>query len=117
MTKRMQTKSSLDMDGSLAAIRLEGDITSTSREAVLGVYELLPIETREILLDFSKVPYLNSSGIALVIELTMEARKADRQMLIFGLTPHFQKVFAMVGLTKYTAIHATESEARKSLSR
>jgi len=58
--------------GDLAVMRFDGDITSTSEEAVLGQYKALPAGTTKILLDFSKVPYLNSSGIALVIQLMMD---------------------------------------------
>ncbi len=94
-------------------LRFEGDITSTSREAVLGSYEALDkVMVKRIVLDFSKVPYLNSSGIALVIQLMLEARKVGQKVECFGLTAHFVKVFTMVGLAKYTRMHATEADAR-----
>jgi anti-sigma B factor antagonist len=112
MTPQAQTKVKVERNGSLAVLRLEGDLTSTSKEAVLGAYEKLPSDTKEILLDFSKVQYLNSSGIAVVIQLLMKANKSARKVQTFGLTPHFQKVFTMLGLTKYTALHANESAAK-----
>src|SRR5947199_9905042 len=103
-----QTKAKVERNGSLAVLRFEGDVTSASKEAVLGSYEKLPRDTTEILLDFSKVQYLNSSGIALVIQLLMEANKSGQKVQTFGLTPHFQKVFTMLGLTKYTTLHPNE---------
>jgi anti-sigma B factor antagonist len=115
MTQPIQTKAKVERDGALAIVRLDGDITSASRDAVLGTYEALPADTRAVALDFSKVPYLNSSGIALVIQLVMEANKAGRRVAVFGLTSHFQKVFTMVGLAKYTTLHADETGARASL--
>ncbi len=58
----------------VTVIRFTGDISSTSREAVLGTYHGLPEPDRaRILLDFSKVEYINSSGIALVIQMLLEA--------------------------------------------
>jgi anti-sigma B factor antagonist len=108
----MPTKTKVEQIGDIAVMRFEGDITSTSEEAILGSYKALPTPTTKILLDFSKVPYLNSSGIALVIQLLMAASKAPQKVLCFGLTPHFVKVFTMLGLAKYTTLHADEASAR-----
>ena len=100
----------------VTALRFVGDISSTSKEAVLGAYQELPKEkVKLVLLDFSKVEYINSSGIALVIQMLMEASKADQTIAAFGLTPHFQKVFTMVGITKYAALHRDEATAIASL--
>ena len=112
----LQTKAHVESEGSLATIRLEGDVTSASKEAVLGTYQRLPEEVRQVLLDFGKVPYLNSSGIALVIQLLMDASKRGRRVETFGLTAHFQKVFTMLGLTKYTTIHPDENAAKAALA-
>ena len=90
--------------------------TSTSEDAVLGSYNALPADTKKVLLDFSKVPYLNSSGIALVIQLMMAASKVPQKVLCFGLTPHFVKVFTMLGLAKYTTLHADEAAARAAVT-
>jgi anti-anti-sigma factor len=71
----------------------------------------LPEGAKRILLDFSKVEYLNSSGIALVIQMMIAANKRGQAIQTFGLTPHFQKVFTMVGITKYTTLHKDEQTA------
>jgi anti-anti-sigma factor len=95
----------------IIVLRFSGDITSGSKAAVLGTYQGLPRETKRILLDFSKVEYLNSSGIALIIQMLMEAAKAGQSIQTFGLSPHFQKVFTMVGINKYTGLYPDERAA------
>lgn len=95
----------------ITVIRFNGDITSTSQVAVTGTYESLPEAAKRILLDFSKVEYLNSSGIALVIQMMIAASKKGQKIVTFGLTPHFVKVFTMVGITKYTSLHPDEKTA------
>jgi anti-sigma B factor antagonist len=95
----------------VTVLRFAGDITSTSQSAVLGTYDGLPEAVKRILLDFSKVEYLNSSGIALVIQMMIAAGKRGQKIQTFGLTPHFQKVFTMVGITKYTSLHPDEATA------
>ncbi|MDE3104396.1 MAG: STAS domain-containing protein [Acidobacteriota bacterium] len=92
-------------------LRFAGDITSASQAAVLGTYQGLAETTRRILIDFSKVEYLNSSGIALVIQMMIAANKKGQVIQSFGLTPHFQKVFTMVGITRYSKLHADEATA------
>ena len=100
----------------VSVLRFEGDIASTSKEAVLGAYQGLPKSTVKIvLLDFSKVDYINSSGIALVIQLLMEANNAGQKVYAFGLSPHFTKVFTMVGITKYAGLFPTQAEAIAAL--
>jgi len=106
------TKTKVDKTGDTAVMRFEGDITSASESAVLGTYNALDGDVRKVLLDFSHVPYLNSSGIALVIQLLMAAGKASRKVVCFGLSPHFIKVFTMLGLAKYTTLHVDEAAAR-----
>src|SRR5271165_6146593 len=95
----------------ITVLRFAGDITSTSRAAVLGTYQGLAENVKRILLDFSKVEYLNSSGIALVIQMMIAANKRGQAIQSFGLTAHFQKVFTMVGITKYTKLHPDEPSA------
>jgi anti-sigma B factor antagonist len=100
----------------VTALHFEGDIASTSKEAVLGTYQALPkSDVKRILLDFTKVDYINSSGIALIIQLLIEAAGAGQKVFLVGLSPHFVKVFTMVGITKYSTLAATQAEALAAL--
>lgn len=96
----------------VTVLAFSGDISSTSKEAVLGAYHHLNGSDSAVLLDFTAVDYINSSGIAIIIQMLMEANKsASKPIGIYGLTPHFQKVFTMVGINKYAALHGDESTA------
>jgi anti-anti-sigma factor len=112
-----ETKSRVDQltspaGHSVTVIRFEGDIASTSKDAVIGTYQSLNKETAKIiLLDFTKVDYINSSGIALVIQLLMEASNSGQKVYAFGLSAHFNKVFTMVGITKYAGLFPTQTDA------
>jgi anti-sigma B factor antagonist len=100
----------------VAVLRFEGDIASTSKDAVLGTYQSLPkATTKLVLLDFTRVDYINSSGIALVIQLLIEASNSGQKVYAFGLSAHFTKVFTMVGITKYAELFPSESEALAAL--
>ena len=100
----------------VAVLRFEGDIASTSKDAVLGTYQGLAKATNKIvLLDFTKVDYINSSGIALVIQMLIEASNSGQKVYAFGLSAHFTKVFTMVGITKYAGLFPTQAEALTAL--
>lgn len=100
----------------VSVLRFEGDISSTSKDAVLGTYQSLPKETAKlVLLDFTKVEYINSSGIALVIQMLIEASNSGQKVYAYGLSPHFTKVFTMVGITKYAGLFPSQAEAMAAL--
>jgi anti-anti-sigma factor len=96
---------------SITVLRFTGDITSASKAAVLGTFQGLPADAKRVLLDFSGVDYLNSSGIAIIIQLMIAASKGGQKIQTFGLKPHFIKVFTMVGITRYTTLHPDEQTA------
>ena len=96
----------------VTVLRFEGDISSASKDAVIGSYQgLNKVTVKTVLLDFTKVEYINSSGIALVIQVLMEAANSGQKVLAFGLSAHFQKVFTMVGITKYAGLFPTQAAA------
>ena len=56
----------------VTCLRFTGDVSSLSKDAIVGTYQSLDKAThKRILLDFKGVEYLNSSGIALVIQVLM----------------------------------------------
>jgi anti-sigma B factor antagonist len=95
----------------VAILAFTGDIASTSKEAMLQAYHGVGA-VKKVLLDFSGVDYINSSGIAIIIQMLLEERAAGHRTIgIFGLTPHFKKVFTMVGVAKYATISADQAAA------
>ncbi len=101
---------------SVEVLAFTGDISSTSKDAILEAYKGIPAGTERVLLDFRGVEYINSSGIAIIIQLLLEAHKAGKRTIgIFGLTPHFNKVFTMVGVAKYATLSPDEATALSRL--
>jgi anti-sigma B factor antagonist len=81
----------------VTCLRFSGDISSASKDAIVGTYQALDKATnKHLLLDF-------------------KANKAGQTVAICGLTPHFTKVFTMVGITKYATLSADETAALAAL--
>jgi anti-anti-sigma factor len=102
--------------GKLAIIDLEGDVTIFAEEAISQAYrESADGNPPNIALNFAKSEYINSAGIAVIINVVTEARKNNQRIFIVGLTPHFQKIFRMVGLAQYAQILDTEEDVHSRL--
>jgi len=116
-TTKVEQRSATSASGSpVGVLAFSGDISSTSKEAILAAWHGLDGASSRVLLDFTGVEYINSSGIAIIIQMLLEASKTGgRTIAIFGLSPHFQKVFTMVGINKYAALHTNEAAALASL--
>ena len=114
-----ETKASVDQisdgnGGRVTVLRFSGDISSNSHDALLGTYTTVS-KSLPVLLDFSKVEYINSSGIALVIQMLIEAANSGQKVFAYGLSPHFTKVFTMVGITKYAGLFPDQAAAVAAL--
>jgi anti-anti-sigma factor len=111
-TKVTQRSATTPSGANVSVLAFSGDISSASKDSILTAYHGLDGAAAKVLLDFSGVDYINSSGIAIIIQMLLEASKAGaRTIAIFGLSPHFQKVFTMVGINKYAALHSNEAAA------
>jgi len=98
----------------VSILNIKGDVTAITGETIEEAYQKVSTSgAKKILLYFDKDGYINSGGIAILIGIASESRKKEQKIRITGLSNHFQKIFDMVGLTKYTAIFPTEELALK----
>jgi anti-anti-sigma factor len=105
---------SISKKDDVSIINIKGDVTSITGESIEDAYQKVSTDgAKKILLYFDKDGYINSGGIAILIGIASESRKKEQKIRITGLSPHFQKIFNMVGLTKYTEIFQTEELALK----
>ena len=98
-------------------IDLRGEVTTFAEEVVTAAYRPASEQgARHLLLNFKDVDYINSAGIAAIIGILTEARRAEQTLLITGLTPHYAKIFQMMGLAQYAPLFDTEEAARASVA-
>lgn len=111
-TKVTQRAATAASGAAVLILAFSGDISSASKDAILSAYHGLESAASPLLLDFTSVDYINSSGIAIIIQVLLEAHKVGpRSIGIFGLSPHFKKVFTMVGISKYASLYEDEKAA------
>jgi len=93
-------------------IDLVGDVTNQGQETIKRAYaEALRHEPARIFFNFAGTEYINTSGIAVLISLVMEAEKVGRKIGLFGMSAHYRKVFELVRLPLYAELYESEEEA------
>ena len=109
-------KVSISQVNDVVFLDIQGDVTAVTGVVVKNAYQTNSIvDSPMILLRFGKDCYINSGGLAFLIDIASEGRKKGQKIAATGLSDHFQKIFHMVGLTRCISVHADEESALKSL--
>ncbi len=112
-----QNEIRLERVGAVTLFDIKGDVTASSEPFLNEAYKNATHQgTNKILLKFDENAYINSGGIAVLIQILAEIKKNNQQIGITDLSDHFKKIFNMVGITKFAKIYDTVDEAVKSLS-
>ena len=69
-----------------------------------------------ILLKMVRDIYINSGGIAVLVQILAQTRQKKQRIGITGISEHFKKIFNMVEITKFAKIYNTVEVALETLS-
>ena len=94
-----------------AVIELHGDIDGRAESALDDAYG--DVEgTDAVLLDFSGVSYINSTGIALIVGLLARARKNGQALSARGLSQHYRQIFEITRLADFMTIVDDQGDSK-----
>ncbi|MGH9199031.1 MAG: STAS domain-containing protein [Acidimicrobiia bacterium] len=97
-------------EGESTVIDLRGDIDRSAQDGLLHAYA----ETTgkgPVILNFTEVDYINSTGIAVIVGLLARARADGRPLKAFGLSDHYREIFQITRLADFMTIFANEPAA------
>lgn len=98
-------------DGAII-IDLKGEVNAFAENALSTAYkEADLLDPAVIVLNFTEVNYINSTGIALIVSLLAQARKNRRKLVVFGLSEHYVTIFQITRLADFMAIYSDEASA------
>ena len=110
-------KTILEKKGEIILIEIYGDVTSFSEPFLNEAYQNATNQgMSKMLFKFDPDAYINSGGIAVLIQLIAESKKQNQQIGITGISDHFKKIFNLVGITKFAKIYHTVEEGLEHLS-
>ena len=93
-------------------IDLFGEINAQADQALNQAYaEADSLNPDVIVLNFSGVDYINSTGIALIVGLLAQTRKTHRRMVVYGLSDHYIQIFQITRLSDFMDIYQDEASA------
>jgi len=77
--------------------------------------QLLEQQQPRILVDLSGVTYMDSSGIAVLIETMQRAQSYGGQLALFGVPPRVRTVFEIAQLDQVLNLYQDKAAAESSL--
>ncbi|MGW8302967.1 MAG: STAS domain-containing protein [Desulfobacterales bacterium] len=102
----------LETQGAITIMDIQGDVTAFSEPFLNDAYQNASSQgAGKILLKFDSNAYINSGGIAVLIQVLAQTRKNDQVIGITGISEHFKKIFHMVGITKFARIYDSLDDA------
>ncbi len=87
----------------IAVVSMRGDIDREAESGLASAY-LAADGAPVILLDFTSVGYINSTGIALIVRFLADGRRDRRELRACGLSPHYAEIFQLTRLSDYMRI-------------
>lgn len=108
----------LEQQNDITLLHIQGDITAQSEPFILEAYKKADEQeaAQKILLLFEEDAYINSGGIAVLIQILAQTQKKNQAIGITGLSDHFKKIFNMVGISKFAGIYNTVQDAIEAMS-
>lgn len=112
MTKPNVTMTVRPLNKTCSAIDIRGEVTAFAENALMDAYtQATSAGANVILLNFSGLEYMNSSGIGLLVTLLIRANRQRQRLLAVGLSEHYQQIFELTRLNEAIGIYNSEAEA------
>lgn len=98
-----------------AIIAVRGELTGATETPLMDAYaQASDALTRTVVLDFTELEYMNSTGIGLLVTLLVRAQRQRQKLLAFGLSEHYREILSLTRLDEAITIVASEAEALAS---
>jgi anti-anti-sigma factor len=86
-------------------VRCAGRITMENADQLRDTARKLISESKRLVLDFSDVSYLDSSGLGMIVGVYISAKKARCQLKLINLSPRVKEIFTLTRLDEALAGH------------
>ena len=100
----------------VAVIDIRGDVTAASEQPLSAAYDEATNEhgAQALVLNFSGLEYMNSSGIGMLVTLLVRANRSHQKLAAYGLTDHYRQIFELTRLDEAISIFDDEASALSS---
>ena len=109
MTDRFST--SIRMEGATPVIEFVGQIDAEAETPVLDAWARAASGVDRVVLDFGRTEYINSTGLAVIVQLLARARADRCDVRAFGLSDHYREIFEITRLSDFVTLYADRATA------
>lgn len=104
------------VNGMAGIIDIRGELNAFAEGILMEMYHTVSAPNiRAIILNFSEMEYMNSSGIGLIVTLLIRANRQNQRLFAYGLSEHYQNIFQLTRLNDSIQLYANENEAIRAL--
>ncbi len=97
--------------GRFTVLNLEGDVDLNSSPQVRRVFDqLIQKKVLDIIVNFEKVTYLDSSGLATLIEMLQRLAKYQGNLYLVEMSEKIKNLFEITKLDKLFKIYQTQQD-------
>jgi anti-sigma B factor antagonist len=96
----------------IGILDIVGEINAFAESALMDAYNQASEKgAKAIVLNFTELEFMNSSGIGLLVTLLIRAQRQKQRLLAYGLGEHYQQIFELTRLNEAISIYPDEKEA------
>jgi anti-sigma B factor antagonist len=98
-------------DGDTPVIELAGQIDADAESGLLAAWSRAAPGAGRVVLDFGGADYINSTGLALIVQVLARARAQGTEVHAFGLSDHYREIFEITRLADFVTLHGDRAAA------
>ena len=118
MEKSKQLEVHLSEEQECLLVTIKGEIghadISFFQEETMKILEK---KKKNVLLDFSKVTYISSAGLRVLLKLGKDLSRTKTSLILFGLNEFVSSVFEISGFNKIFNVQSDKDSALQSISK
>jgi anti-anti-sigma factor len=109
---QFQNEISFETRGDVMLMDIRGDITAFSEPYLNEAYQKANDQgARKILLKIEKTAYVDSGGIAVLLQILSQTKINNQRVGITGASDHNTKIFTMLGINKFARLYPNTENA------
>ena len=92
-------------------VAITGSLDSTTAPEAQKSFDAVLAGANKVVLDFSKLDYISSAGLRVLLGVAKKLRASGGTLGMFGLNQSVREVFEISGFSAILAVYPSEAEA------
>ena len=104
-------------EGNIVVVSVDGRVDgANAQDFQIELAETMAEDDRALVLDLSKVTYISSAGLRVILLTAKALKRQDADLAVCSLTGPISEIFQISGFDKIIPVHQTQPEAIASFA-